>query len=146
MKFIVGACLVLSLTAGCSSNRVLEVRTGPQPIHPSEYVNGSRAPVVAAPVAVQPVATSAPIQTIATTVHSPAVAGDTCGASAYQHLVGGPSSPVWSLDIAAESRHYGPSETTANDTPTRLNFVHSSGDVFDAIFSDRSTVLRVFCG
>lgn len=144
MKFVVGACLVLSLTAGCSQYRTLEVRNGPQPIHPSEYVNGSRAPAVTAPVAVQPVAASAPIQTIAATDYTQST--DTCGAAAYQRFVGGPSSAVWSLDIAPDSRHYGPTEVTANDTPTRLNFTHSSGDVFDAIFSDRSTVTRVFCG
>lgn len=144
VKFIVGACLVLSLTAGCSPHRGLDVRTGPQPVHPSEYVNGSRS-VVAAPVAVQTVSTRAPIRTIATAVHSPVVSAGTCGAATYQYLVGGPSPAVLSLNIPGDSRHYGPTEPTATNTPTRLNFVHSE-NAASAIISDRSTVLRVFCG
>lgn len=70
---------------------------------------------------------------------------DACGASKYQHLVGGPSRATHGLPIPGSSRHYGSEEPVATNSPSRLNFVHS-GTAFDSVTNPNSKVIRVFCG
>lgn len=70
---------------------------------------------------------------------------DMCGASRFQHLVGGPSRATNGLDIPGDSRHYGSEERVATNVPTRLNFVHS-GTAIESVTDPNSTVIRVFCG
>jgi len=80
--------------------------------------------------------------TPATTSHE---GSDMCGASRFQHMVGGPSRATISLDIPADSRHYGSQERVATNDPSRLNFVHS-GTAVESVTDPNSTVIRVFCG
>ena len=75
----------------------------------------------------------------------PSASSDTCGASRYQALVGGPSRAVFDLDVPGDTRHYGRSEAVATNVPTRLNFVHS-GTAIEAVADPSSTIVRVFCG
>ena len=120
VKLVLTSTLSLSLLSGCSSN--LEIRNSPQTIDPT----GSRSSM-AAPV-------SARLST------------DTCGASQFQSLVGGPSSAATSLsNIPGTSRHYGSDERVATNTSSRLNFVHS-GTAIEALMDPKSTIKRVFCG
>lgn len=70
---------------------------------------------------------------------------DACGASQFQHLVGGPSSEMIGLNIPESSRHYGSKETVAADKPTRLNIVHS-GTATEAVTNPASKVVRIVCG
>lgn len=70
---------------------------------------------------------------------------DSCGASAYESFLGGPSSAVFDLDIPGTSRHYGSAEAVATDNPSRLNFVHS-GTAIEAVADPSSRVVQVFCG
>jgi hypothetical protein len=72
-------------------------------------------------------------------------ASDTCGASQYQNLVGGPSKAASALNVPGNTRHYGNEEIVATDNAARLNFVHS-GTAFDAVVDPSSTVTQVFCG
>jgi len=76
---------------------------------------------------------------------TPSATSDTCGASQYQALVGGPSRAAIDLDIPGDSRHYGSEEAVATNVPSRLNFVHS-GTAIEAVVDPNSTVVRVFCG
>lgn len=94
-------------------------------------------------VALGACATTPPATTAPATVASGTA--DTCGASQFQSLVGGPSSAVTGLDIPGDSRHYGNQEAVATDTPSRLNFVHS-GTAIESVTDPNSTVIRVFCG
>ncbi|MBB3993901.1 hypothetical protein GGR95_001532 [Sulfitobacter undariae] len=119
MKLVLVAAFSATLLSACSSN--LEVRNGPQEIHPSSYLNTG------------PVSQATPART------------DACGASQLQHLVGGPSKATHSLKIPGDSRHYGRSEKVATDTPSRLNFVHSGTDI-ESVTNPKSKVIRVFCG
>ncbi|WP_039019559.1 hypothetical protein [Halocynthiibacter namhaensis] len=70
---------------------------------------------------------------------------DACGASQFEHLVGGPSRATIGLDIADDSRHYGSEERVATNVPTRLNFIHS-GTAFESVTDPSSTIIKVFCG
>ncbi|MDG1449787.1 MAG: hypothetical protein P8Q93_07775 [Ascidiaceihabitans sp.] len=119
MKKFTIVFFISSIVAGCSQE--LEVRHGPQAIHPSDWRYASDGAI----------STSASL--------------DSCGASSYQNLVGGPSKATIQLDIPAGSRHYGSEEVVATDTPSRLNFVHSGTDI-ESVTNPNSTVLRVFCG
>lgn len=131
-----GALAAVVLTAGCAdvTRGMNDVRNGPQSQSPSTIATPTTVALPqAAPVAPQPVVTTA-------------AQNNACGAAQYQSLVNGPSSAAFALaNIPGSSRHYGSQEAVANDTPSRLNFVHS-GTAVEAVIDPASTILRIFCG
>ncbi|MBU2868205.1 hypothetical protein [Pacificibacter marinus] len=133
MKTILKICILGAALAGCTQGSGnLPVRTTPQAQHPSQW---ARAQSHATPSY-----TAASAVTVA-----PVEQADTCGASRYQSLVGGPSRATSGLNIPSSSRHYGSDEIVATNTPSRLNFVHS-GTAVESVIDPMSKVIRVFCG
>ncbi len=71
---------------------------------------------------------------------------DTCGASRFQNLVGGPASATLNADLPSLSRIYGSGETIdPRQTPARLNVVVSTTNPAEALTTG-GTVTRIFCG
>ncbi|MBU2934584.1 hypothetical protein [Pacificibacter sp. 1_MG-2023] len=138
MKSALTLCILGAALAGCTQGSDnLPVRTTPQAQHPSDWARAQSGIVsvqnARSTVAMAPVPQGNPVPQ------------DTCGASQYQSLVGGPSRATSTLNIPGSSRHYGSQENVATNTPSRLNFVHS-GTAVESVIDPTSTVIRVFCG
>lgn len=130
MKSALKFCILGAALAGCTQG-TLPVRTTPQAQHPSDWARAQSG--------------AAPVQNVQSTMAMAPASQDTCGASQYQSLVGGPSRATSTLNILGSSRHYGSQEIVATNTPSRLNFVHS-GTAVESVIDPTSTVIRVFCG
>ncbi|MGR3503110.1 hypothetical protein [Pseudaestuariivita sp.] len=109
----------------------------PQITLPASQPIVERAPAPAPRVTQAAVAAPAP---------APTGGDDTCGASQYAGLVGGPVQAAVDADLPTPTRFYGSQEPIdTRTTPARLNIVVSTVDPAVAL-TNGGTVTRVFCG